>query len=281
MKSKNIKKWRKRGLILGIGAITGFIALYQGIVTTFYTIETEKLTDEQSFRVALLTDLHSCIYGGDQGVLVHKILAQKPDAVLMAGDILDDRASVDGVRLLLAKLMGRVPLYYATGNHEYWTRDMDAVLGLFREYGVTILDDRWEEATIGGVKVALAGVSDPVRETFDRGFDARLAMAEGFANLPKDRFCILLAHRPNWIKEYQKYPFDLVVSGHNHGGQIRIPLLLNGLVDPDEGFFPEYPGGLYWHGNLAQIVSRGLSTNPRLPRVFNPPELVIVDIRGK
>ncbi|MGE4549690.1 MAG: metallophosphoesterase [Intestinibacillus sp.] len=267
-------------MILGIGAITGFIALYQGIVTTSYTIETEKLTDEQSFRIVLLTDLHSCIYGGDQGPLIHKILVQKPDAVLMAGDILDDRAPVDGVRLLLAKLMGRVPLYYATGNHEFWTRDIDAVLEVFRDYDVTILDDRWEETTLNGVPVVIAGVSDPVRETFDRGFNARQAMAEGFADLPEDKFCVLMAHRPNWITEYRKYPFDLVLSGHNHGGQFRIPFLLNGLVGPDEGFFPKYPGGKYQHGKLTQIVGRGLSINPKLPRVFNPPELVVVDVRG-
>lgn len=276
--AKKANRLKKCCLALSIMAVTGAVAFYHGIITTFHTVTSDKLKAGESFRLVVVTDLHSHIYGGDQTPLVKKILAQKPDAVLLAGDIYDDHAPSAGVSLLLAKLMGRVPLYYATGNHEYWTRDMETVLGLFAEYGVTVLNDRWEYATLNGVQVALAGVSDPVRAEFDRGFDPRAAMAQGFADLPQDSFSVLLAHRPNWIAEYKQYPFDLVVSGHNHGGQARIPFVLNGLIGPDDGFFPKYPGGLYQHGALTQIVSRGLSVNWKLPRVFNPPELVIVDV---
>lgn len=272
--------WGRRCILFGLLALAGAAAFYQGLVTTFYTIESDKLKAGTSFRLALVTDLHSHIYGGDQSPLAQRILASRPDAVLLAGDIYDNLTPPDGVLLLLAKLAGRVPLYYVTGNHEYWTRDMDTVLALFEEYGVTVLDDRWEYASLHGVQVAVAGVSDPVRADFDRGFDPRAAMAEGFADLPQDVYTILLAHRPNWIGEYRKYPFDLVVSGHNHGGQARIPFLLDGLVGPDEGFFPKYPGGVYRHGALTQVVSRGLSVNWKLPRVFNPPELVVIDVRG-
>ena len=84
--------------------------------------------------------------------------------------------------------------------------------------------------------------------------------------------------RPERIQLYKKMDFDLVLSGHAHGGQVRIPFLLNGLCAPNQGWFPEYAGGLYEHDSLIHIVSRGLSYNPRLPRIFNPPEIVIIDL---
>jgi predicted MPP superfamily phosphohydrolase len=91
---------------------------------------------------------------------------------------------------------------------------------------------------------------------------------------------ILIAHRPEMIENYKKYSFDLVLSGHTHGGQVRIPLIINGLYAPGQGVFPKYAGGIYTHGNLTHVISRGLSVNPRLPRIFNPPELVIIIIES-
>ena len=106
-------------------------------------------------------------------------------------------------------------------------------------------------------------------------------MEENFAELSeKPQFKILVAHRPELIELYKKYPFDLVVSGHAHGGQVRIPFLLNGLFAPNQGLFPKYAGGAYIHENLTHIVSRGLSFSPKLPRVFNPPEIVVVNIKN-
>jgi predicted MPP superfamily phosphohydrolase len=89
----------------------------------------------------------------------------------------------------------------------------------------------------------------------------------------------LLAHRPEKIAYYRNFSFDLILSGHTHGGQVRIPLILNGLYAPNQGFFPKYGGGLYKHEKLVHIISRGLSINPKLPRIFNPPELVVIIIK--
>ena len=98
--------------------------------------------------------------------------------------------------------------------------------------------------------------------------------------LSPDACNILLAHRPDYIDLYRQYPFDLVLSGHTHGGQVRIPLLVNGLFAPDQGWFPQYAGGLYEVGETSLVVSRGLSYYPRLPRVFDPPEVVVIDVEG-
>lgn len=98
--------------------------------------------------------------------------------------------------------------------------------------------------------------------------------------MPKDSFNILLAHRPEYIEEYGQYPFDLVLSGHAHGGQWRIPYLMNGLIAPNQGWFPKYAGGLYRHGDMTEIVGRGLLLDWK-PRLFNPPEIVVVDIESQ
>ena len=92
---------------------------------------------------------------------------------------------------------------------------------------------------------------------------------------------ILIAHRPENIETYKKYSFDLVLSGHTHGGQIRIPGIVNGLYAPNQGIFPKYAGGFYIHGHLTHIISRGLSKKFMLPRPGNPPELVIITIESE
>lgn len=265
-------------LLVGILCVA---ALYHGIKIQHYTITSDKLTEEQSFHVAIITDLHSHIYGRDQTPLLKKVLQEQPDAVFLVGDIYDNVIPPEGVRLLLAGLRDKVPLFYVTGNHEYWTHDMESVLALFKEYGVAVLQDQWKEVVLNGVPIVIGGVCDPVRAKWEKGYDPYAAMEQGFADLPENKFSILLAHRPTWFDRYSAYPFDLVVSGHNHGGQVRIPFLLNGLYGPDEGFFPEYPGGIYQEGGKTLIVSRGLSVNLRLPRVWNPPELVILHVKGK
>jgi predicted MPP superfamily phosphohydrolase len=106
-------------------------------------------------------------------------------------------------------------------------------------------------------------------------------MEERFRGLDDiKRYKILMAHRPENIETYSKYSFDLVVSGHTHGGQVRIPYIMNGLYAPNQGFFPKYSGGLYHQKNLTLIISRGLSVNPKIPRIFNPPELVVIVIES-
>lgn len=276
-----MKKHKKLLISLAVLFALACTALYQGLTVTWYSVQTDKLDKGQTLRFALVTDLHSYIWGRDQSPLIDKILKDEPDAVLLVGDIYDNVTPPEGVRLLLDGLQSQVPVYYATGNHEYWTGDMDTVLSLFDEYGVITLQDEWTQLSVGGNTVTLAGVCDPVREKWDTdGYDPIAAMQAGFDDLPTDVPSILLAHRPNWITQYAKYPFDVVLSGHNHGGQLRIPWLLDGLLDPDTWERPKYPGGVYTDNGLTHIVSRGIGINQRLPRVFNPPELVFVDLVG-
>ena len=254
-------------------------ALWTGLAVRTYTLETAKL--DQPVRLLLLTDLHSTVHGRDQQALIDLVRAQAPDAILLAGDIADDEVPHRGTELLLEAVAGEYPCFYVTGNHEFWAEDTEEILEMFRRYDVTVLAGTWSDLTVRGQTIRIFGVDDP------EGFEAAPgeAVPAGWleqwetcrAGLEEGTFSVLLSHRPELTELYRGSGFDLVVSGHAHGGQVRVPLLLNGLYAPNQGFFPRYAGGIYDLDGTALAVSRGLSIS-RLPRVFNPPEAVVIDL---
>ena len=243
-----------------------------------YTITSNKITNP--IRIALVTDLHSCKYGKNQKTLIDAVVKQNPDIVLLGGDIFDDKIPDENTELFLAGIAGKYPCYYVTGNHEYWSRRVDEMLDTLRKYSVTILDGKSETVEVNNQRISISGIDDPDANLYTgkgEGFYAQL----GEINKTKDDtlFTILLAHRPSYVNKYLDYNFDLVLSGHAHGGQWRIPFLLNGVFAPDEGFLPKYAGGQYDFPNGKMIVSRGLAReSTRVPRIFNRPELVIVNL---
>lgn len=272
-----IKIKRKTLIILGIsGLIVIFLcfAFYTGLTVKTYVIETEKLT--QPVRIVLITDLHSCLFGKNQSKLTEKITKQNPDIILMSGDIADDVIPIGGTIDLLEAIADKYPCYYVTGNHEFWSGEVDDIKDVFRSYGVGVLEGENETVTINNQAITICGVDDP--EIGEMTFKSQLNSA--FEGIEKGSYTILLSHRPERIAEYSVYNCDLVLSGHAHGGQWRIPLILNGLYAPNQGFFPKYAGGLYEYSQTLMIVSRGLSTySTKVPRIFNPPELVVIDIK--
>ncbi|MGI6173591.1 MAG: metallophosphoesterase [Christensenellales bacterium] len=266
---------RRRALLWGVAvalclAIPGF---YSGLKVQTYTIRSEKVT--QAFRIALIADLHSCFYGEE---LIEAVHAQQPDLVLFGGDIFDDELADDNAAALLSALGARYPCYYVTGNHEHWSgaSAFAEKMRIVRESRVVRLDDEAVHITVRGVPVNLCGVGDP-DGMHAADLDGALEKVAGTCG--NGGFSILLSHRPERFAEYCRYPFDLVLSGHAHGGQWRIPGLVNGIFAPDQGLFPKYAGGIYTKNGTMMIVSRGLAreTTP-VPRFYNRPELAIVDM---
>jgi hypothetical protein len=258
-------------------------AFYNGLVIRQYTITTPKLLAGQSFRIVLISDLHSTIHGAEQSKIADRIRNQNPDIIALAGDIADDKQPIKGTILFLEAIKDIAPVFYVTGNHEIWSRDVDSIKDVFRSYGVTVLENETVEIVIGDVPLIIGGAEDPDINRYERRpLDWKDEVIQAFSDIKDtENFQLLLSHRPEQISVYEDLSFDLVLSGHAHGGQVRIPFLLNGLLAPNQGFFPKYAGGLYEHDNFTQVVSRGVSFNPRLPRVFNPPEIVVIDVVGQ
>lgn len=284
-KNRGVNLTRKKNRILGcitLIVILFFWAFYNGLVVKKYSIISNKLGADESVRIALITDLHSHVYGNNQTKIVSLIKQQKPDIIALAGDIADDVVSIEGTELFLEGLRGFRPIYYVTGNHEFWSNDIKNIKDTIRKYNVTILENNYEQIKVKNSNIIIGGIDDPDVVMYEKpNFDLQREMNNNFIQLnDKTDFKILLAHRPELIELYKEFSFDLVLSGHSHGGQVRIPFILNGLLAPNQGWFPKYAGGPYKHGSLTHIVSRGVSYNPRLSRIFNPPEVVIIDIKG-
>lgn len=244
----------------------------------YYTVRTEKIGE--SVRIVLVTDLHSCKYGKEEEKLIAAIAGQKPDIILLGGDICDDKIPNDNAEALLKGIADSYPCYYVTGNHEYWSNRIDNILDLFQSYGVTVLSGTSDIIKIRSQSLNICGISDPdiIRYT-DSPIGAREQL-QALEHVPDNGLCtILLAHRPEWIDAYAEYDFDLVLSGHAHGGQWRLPGIINGVFAPDQGMFPKYAGGKYTRDDMTMIVSRGLARESTpIPRIFNRPELVVVEL---
>jgi len=277
---------KKKRIIRSIVIVLIFILLFAAALdtrlkTVTYELQSEKI--QSPVRLAVVSDLHSCLYGDGQKNLADAIVRQNPDIVLYTGDIFDDNMPNENTIALLEALRGKYPAYYVTGNHEYWSYASEEMLRLLRQYGVKALQGEWDTVAVNGQKFAICGVDDPDVDRYTtpaRPFREQL-QAVGGAALPDD-FTVLLSHRPELFAEYEKYAFDLVLSGHAHGGQWRIPGILNGLYAPEQGWVPKYAGGQYARGGITMIVSRGLAKeSTRLPRIFNRPEVVIVELKGQ
>lgn len=268
------KKYRWILPVLTILVILTLIALDERLILRTYTVASPKLTAE--VRLAVVTDFHSSDNADD---VVAMTASCAPDAVLMVGDMFDDDTAnrpTERTLSLMRQLSALYPCYYVSGNHEAWTGEMDALYQQTEEAGVTVLRMSSGVLTVRGQRIALCGIPDPYEMVFSGAPDTEEQLRQALEDVDSADFTILLAHRPELLAKYAQFPLDLVVSGHAHGGQVRIPGVLNGLYAPNQGWFPKLAGGAYTQDGMTLIVSRGLAVRTRLPRIFNRPEVVLV-----
>lgn len=260
--------------VLAILVALALIALDERLILRTYTVASPKLTAE--VRLAVVTDFHSSDNADDVAAMVASCA---PDAVLLVGDLFDDDTQnrpTERTLSLMRQLSAQYPCYYVSGNHEAWTGEMDALYQQTEEAGVTVLRMLSGVLTVRGQRIALCGVPDPYEMVFSGAPDTEEQLRQVLEQVDSADFTVLLAHRPELLAKYAQFPLDLVASGHAHGGQVRIPGVLNGLYAPNQGWFPKLAGGAYTQDGTTMIVSRGLAVRTQLPRIFNRPEVVLV-----
>lgn len=271
----------KRKLLLPalVGCTAAYAACHSGITVRQYTIKTSRIPKGKALRLAVVSDLHSELSQKRREALAALLQQEHPDLIAMPGDIVDDIRPQYGAADLLQRVQGIAPLYFSLGNHECRSQQLATIPRLLGRYGVHCLCNSWEEVTVAGIPICIGGLNDPEHPSYQFAGGWLHDAQTVFSSLEQsDRLRILLSHRPEKVFAYRAMPFDLVLSGHAHGGQVRVPGLLNGLYAPNQGLLPPYAGGMYRHPTFTHVVSRGVSHYMLLPRVCNRPEVVIITV---
>lgn len=229
------------------------------------------------FKIVQISDLHNAEFGTDNQKLIDILKSEAPDAIVITGDLIDARRTNTEIAESFARrCMEIADCYYVPGNHEA------RLGGTYDAFESALIADGVNVLRNGSVRIRkemdairIIGVDDPA---FAKASDAITNLDAALEALSSDDFTILLAHRPELIDEYSKWGIDLVLSGHAHGGQIRLPGI-GGLYAPEQGFFPRYTSGNYTMGDTEMIVSRGIGNSAFPLRVNDRPEVVIVTLK--
>lgn len=250
-----------------------------------YRCRAEKL--KKDVKVILLSDLHNKSFGRGNIRILKAIDQIAPDMVLIAGDMYTSAAEgdIETAAGLVCALAGKYPVYYGNGNHEHKTRLFPREFSdMYRKFSEKI-----EEAGVVHLlneKVSLPTLNMDIygveidREYYRKfkGMQMEGTYLEKLLGKPdKNRVSLLIAHNPDYFKSYAAWGADLVVSGHVHGGLMRLPVL-GGVVSPAIRLFPKYDGGVFREGNSTMILGRGLGTHTLPIRIFNPGELVVIEL---
>lgn len=228
-------------------------------------------------RIVHISDLHGMSFGRDNRRLAELIRRQQPDIIAYTGDIAGAEGDLSAVEPLLKELEGLCPAYYVNGNHEWADGCVEEIEALMERYGVRCLSNEIELIYRGEDSIAIIGAEDPNGRA-DMMTPWELSLQAG--ELYSGKFMLWLAHRNDYIKMYPDIGTDLILSGHAHGGIVRLPLV-GGLLNVNRRLGAEYESGLYYSGHYIMEVSRGLGNSIPIPRFLNRPELVTIELRTK
>ena len=282
---KRFKLKSKKTLIILSALIVLFIALALwgnvALQINEYEYKSEKVPSAfDGFRIAHVSDLHDSELGKEHKRLIEAIENSKVDIIAVTGDSIDCRRPNAKLSLKFFEQAVKIaPCYYVVGNHEAWI--VESVIEDFfkklSDMGVIILRDEYKEIEKDGEIIRICGIDDPDFE-YNSGYDSKMS-GENIKSIigEDDTFKILLSHRPTYFENYVTSGADVVLSGHAHGGQFRLPFV-GGIYAPDQGFFPEYDSGIFEKDNTTMYVSRGIGNSAFPLRLNNRPELLIIEL---
>lgn len=271
-KSKRIRNCIVTGLI-GVSLLLFFIlGFYRGLRVTRLEYRNAKIPKEfDGYKIVQISDLHCAEFGEGQSELIRCITEEVPDLIAITGDMYDKRQwNYNRIRKLLEGIRDIAPIYAVTGNNEYDDQDMyDVLMDLYQEYNVTLLSDECYEIERGDSKINLYGMY------YRDYFPQKKVDMYGEPN----RFNLLLYHNPNHYEQIAKAGYDLILTGHTHGGIIRIPFV-GGVVGNSKELFPKYDYGMYHIETCDMYITTGLG-DLELPRFYNRPEVVSIVLRAQ
>lgn len=280
----NMSKKIKRSILL-IATLVGcsiFLYLQNNLISiTEVKITSSKIPSSfKGYKILQISDLHNKKFGDNQDVLIQKIKSIDPDIIAITGDLIDSKSYDAEVSMqLIREIVKKYPVYFVTGNHEQWSGKYNNLEKELKKYDVNVLRNEHVGIRKGEQEINLLGIDEPefVTGNRDEGNIIIDEIKKAKIEMQPDKYNVLLSHRPEFIKEYTNERLDLVLSGHAHGGQVRLPFI-GGLVAPNQGVLPKYTAGLYVEQNTSMVVSRGLGNSIIPQRILNRPEIVVVQL---
>lgn len=278
--------------ILGLLGITlVWLMIYDSLRFVVVKHEFSHPQIKKNVRAVVLSDLHNKQFGKENELLLDSIRKEKPDFVLIAGDMITaaPRHSLKKALLFLEKLSREFPVYYGNGNHEQRLKlypdiyqDMaDELHAAIKQDGIALLEN--ENLVLPEIGIRIYGL-ELDRKFYKRRHVPKMEkdyLESCLGEADAENCCVLLAHNPDFFENYCAWGADLVLSGHVHGGIVRVPFWGKGVLSPSVRLFPKYDGGVFEKDNTSMILSRGLGMHTIPFRLFNPGELIVLDFIPK
>lgn len=313
----NIDRTRKKGrkglktffffLVVLAFLLLGNYVANQRVFVTYYEIEDDEIPVVfDGYRIVQVTDVHSIRNEEQADLLYATIVGENPDAIVLTGDLVDskyytqeqnnveeglsDKMPGQDTVDFIARLTEHYQVYFVYGNHEMVLLD-DVENNSFKrameDIGVIFLNNTGVKISKDDESIYLMGIQDPATLYKDENYEEynthseriNAMMANIMALRDEELYTVVLSHRPEYFEEYVKYDADLYLTGHAHGGQVRLPLI-GGIYAPGQGFFPEYTNGLLVEGDTSMIIGRGIGNSVEIPRIFNPPEINTIILKS-
>ena len=259
---------------------------------TRYTVKSDKVSKQfDNYTIVQLSDFHSKGYKDTIGIIINEIEKINPDIIVMTGDMISwDVENIDELERLINELAPKYPTYYINGNHEELaeilkSKEYENFINDIKSLGVSILKNNYIQVIRDNESINLYEIDIPLdgptglyvtEEQLDDNY-----INDVLGKVDESEFNILLAHNPLFIDDYSRWGADLVLSGHMHGGIIRIPIIGVGIASPEKDYFPKYDAGEFKVGNTTMIVNRGIGASSSGLRVFNKPEISVITLKSK
>lgn len=265
-------------LLLALAAVLLILDSTNTLSVTGYEIyDTLIPEDFDGFKIVQLSDLHGAEFGKGNVRLTDAVRREKPDIIVITGDIISDADDLPTAAGLVNSLTEICDVYFISGNHDFGSGEIAQLSDILDAAGIKYLRNEYVLLEKGEGSIVLAGVEDP--NSWEGMIDPA-ELAKRIASAEPDKYSILLAHRNYWPERYPELPVKLILCGHGHGGIVRLPGI-GGILSTERTLFPEYDAGLFRSGDYSMIVSRGLGNSVPIPRLFNCPEIVSVTLRNK
>ena len=238
------------------------------LMLTEYTVRDKRIpTEFDGFRIAQVSDLHNTTFGDDNKELMDLLAQTQPDMIAITGDMVDRVRTDLGIAIAFAQEAVKIaPTYYTPGNHEAKVEEYPDLKSALIEAGVVVLENESQQFQKAQSNITVTGLIDPF---------FNLPMP----NLSDETYQIVLSHRPELMDLYAQQGLELVLAGHAHGGQFRLPYV-GGILAPHQGFFPKYDSGVFTQDSTTLVVSRGLGNSLFPFRLGNRPELILITLES-